>query len=313
MNPPGKIAGMTPDMSEDIAHRCLVGLAKLALGDSAYLVLTNNGPRAAIDTLRLYPSNERITRASFRVLRGLLQNPATMMKFRKQKRFRILPRVVSDAVDRFPNSLDVQTEASHLLWTYTGIGGFDAQEAVLGVGFLDVIKVGLESARQKDKTESKDSRVRKFVGCLLSLAVKNEFCQNRLVQEGLRSLVRKSLVEFPKISFHGEFAELRDWIRGDRGGAKSVGKASTAREMNVAENQVRPFPITTHRLPDYCSVWSTVGKYYPLLYPFQSPIHMARPTDTFFSIVPALERRSGFRVSNARRGAKAELQTRHAA
>lgn len=238
VNPPGKIAGMTPDMSEDIAHRCLVGLAKLALGDSAYLVLTNNGPRAAIDTLRLYPSNERITRASFRVLRGLLQNPATMMKFRKQKRFRILPRVVSDAVDRFPNSLDVQTEASHLLWTYTGIGGFDAQEAVLGVGFLDVIKVGLESARQKDKTESKDSRVRKFVGCVLSLAVKNEFCQNRLVQEGLRSLVRKSLVEFPKISFHGEFAELRDWIRGDRGGAKSVGKASTAREMNVAENQL---------------------------------------------------------------------------
>ena len=39
-----------------------------------------------------------------------------------------------------------------------------------------------------------------------------------------------------------------------------------------------------HHIPptDYCSVWSTVGKHYPLLYPSQSLIHMARETDTFF-------------------------------
>jgi hypothetical protein len=48
--------------------------------------------------------------------------------------------------------------------------------------------------------------------------------------------VRKSLVEFSAISFHGEFAELRDWIRGDRGGARSAGKSSTAREKALAEN-----------------------------------------------------------------------------
>ena len=126
---------MTVDMAEDIAHRCLVGLARLSLGDSAYLVLTNGGPRSAIDCVRLYPGNERVTRAAFRVTRGLLQNPSTMMKFRKQKRFRILPRVFADATARFADSLDVKAEAAHALWTYCGVGGPDAQEAVLGVGF----------------------------------------------------------------------------------------------------------------------------------------------------------------------------------
>ena len=236
VNPPGKIAGMTRDMSEDIAHRCLVGLARLALGDSAYLVLTNGGPRAAIDCLRLYPTNERVVRAAFRVTRGLLQNPSTMMKFRKQKRFRVLPRVIADATARFDDNVDVKAEAAHALWTYSGVGGPDAQEAVLGVGFLDVIKSGLEQARVADKRDGKDSRVRKFVGCALALAVGNENAQDALVREGLRSLVRKSLVEFSAISFHGEFAELRDWIRGDRGGARSAGKSSTAREKALAEN-----------------------------------------------------------------------------
>ena len=236
VNPPGKIAGMTVDMAEDIAHRCLVGLARLSLGDSAYLVLTNGGPRSAIDCVRLYPGNERVVRAAFRVTRGLLQNPSTMMKFRKQKRFRILPRVFADATARFADSVDVKAEAAHALWTYCGVGGPDAQEAVLGVGFLDVIKSGLEQARVADARDGKDSRVRKFVGCALALAVGNEAAQNALVREGLRSLVRKSLVEFSAISFHGEFAELRDWIRGDRGGARSAGKSSTAREKAVAEN-----------------------------------------------------------------------------
>jgi hypothetical protein len=87
-----------------------------------------------------------------------------------------------------------------------------------------------------DKRDGKDSRVRKFVGCALALAVGNENAQDLLVREGLRSLVRKALVEFAAISFHGEFAELRDWIRGDRGGARSAGKSSTAREKALAEN-----------------------------------------------------------------------------
>ena len=45
--------------------------------------------------------------------------------------------------------------------------------------------------------------------------------QNLLVQKGMRGMVRKCLVDHPTVSFHGEFTDLRDWIRGDRGGAKA--------------------------------------------------------------------------------------------
>ena len=236
VNPPGKFEGISPEQSEDTARRCLLALARLSLGGAAYLVHTSGGPRAAIDCLRLYPSNAEITVASYGVIRGLLQNPATMMKFRKQKRFRIVPATVVDGVHRHDRFLDVKAEAAHTLWTYAGVGGADAQRLVLAVEFLDVIRSGLEEARREDKGRT-DKRVRKFVGCLLALAKGNAEIQDELVREGARSLIRKSLVEFGTISFHGEFAELRDWIRGDRGGAKSVTRRGPppAAEKNAAE------------------------------------------------------------------------------
>jgi len=36
----------------------------------------------------------------------------------------------------------------------------------------------------------------------------------RYMKEGFRSLIRKCLVEHSSISFHSEFSDLRDWIRG---------------------------------------------------------------------------------------------------
>jgi len=234
VNPPGKKSGVSPRESEETAYRCLLGLAKLSQRDSAYLVLTNGGPRAAIDCLRLYPANMDVTYAAFKVLRGLLGNPSTMMKLRKQKRFRIVPAAVVDGVYRH-DSLDVKAEAAHCLWTYSGVGGVDAQDLVIGVDFLPVLKSGLEEARALDKGRS-DARVRKFVGCTLALAKANEPVQDLLVAEGMRALLRKSLVEFKTITFNGEFAELRDWIRGDRGGAKSATKSrESPNERRAAE------------------------------------------------------------------------------
>ena len=96
-------------------------------------MLIHGGPRASIDCLRLYLHNVDITYASFKVLRGLLQNPSTMMKFRKQKRFRIIPATVMDGVYRHEN-LDIKAEAAHTLWTYAGVGGADAQELVISAG-----------------------------------------------------------------------------------------------------------------------------------------------------------------------------------
>jgi hypothetical protein len=42
----------------------------------------------------------------------------------------------------------------------------------------------------------------------------------------------------------------------------------------AADGEVRNFPTTTFRLPDYCSVWSTVGKYGPhSVGPLSNPSH----------------------------------------
>ena len=241
VNPPGRKSGVSPRESEETAYRCLLALARLSAKDSAYIVLTNGGPRAAIDCLRLYPANMDVTYAAFKVLRGLLGNPSTMMKLRKQKRFRIIPAAVIDGVYRH-DSLDVRAEAAHCLWTYSGVGGVDAQDLVVGVDFLPVLKSGLEEARAMDKGRS-DARVRKFVGCTLALAKGNEPVQDLLVAEGMRALLRKSLVEFKTITFNGEFTELRDWIRGDRGGAKSATKSREspnerrAAELRLAEDE----------------------------------------------------------------------------
>ena len=83
--------------------------------------------------------------------------------------------------------------------------------------------------------------VRKFVGLLLALAKGNKPVQDLLVKEGFRSLIRKCLVEHSTISFHSEFSDLRDWIRGDRGGANSAvntrGRVD-AGEKNAAEAQL---------------------------------------------------------------------------
>ena len=162
-----------------------------------------------------------------------------MMKIRKQKRFRIIPATVVDAVHRH-RTLDVKAEAAHVFWTYAGVGGSDAQHAVLAAEFLDPLKSAMEEVRVVDKGGS-DARARKLVGCVLSLAMHNSDVQDRLVREGLRGLVRKILVQFSTISFYGEFSELRVWLRGDRGGAKSIPRggprdeSEARREKNVAE------------------------------------------------------------------------------
>ena len=232
VNPPGKIAGVTPAQSEEIARRSLEALAKLAVGDSAYLVLTLGGPRATIDCLRLYPENASVATAAFCVLRGLLQNPSTMMKIRKQKRFRIIPATVVDAVHRH-RTLDVKAEAAHVFWTYAGVGGSDAQHAVLAAEFLDPLKSAMEEVRVVDKGGS-DARARKLVGCVLSLAMHNSDVQDRLVREGLRGLVRKILVQFSTISFYGEFFELAIGfaaIAGVPSPSPAAGRATRARRV----------------------------------------------------------------------------------
>jgi len=239
LNPPGSVAGVSKDQSEEIAYRSLLALARIAERGGAYLVLTCGGPRTAVDCLRYYLHNPDMMYAAMRVLRALLTDQSTMSRLKKQVRFRILPSAILDAVARHPDDLEMKAEAVHALWSYTGIGGKPAQETVMDCGpVLDHIKSGLAQARADTGSNQYLPTIRKFLGCALSLAKENKDIQDKLVEVGLRSAIRKTLSENPGISFHGEFGMLRDWIRGDRGGAKSVtrsNKSTTRSERNAAE------------------------------------------------------------------------------
>ncbi len=236
LNPPGSVAGVSKDESEEIAYRSLLALARIAERGSAYLVLTCGGPRTAVDCLRYYLHNADMMYAAMRVLRALLTDQSTMSRLKKQVRFRILPSAILDAVARHPDDLEMKAEAVLALWSYTGIGGKPAQETVMDCGpVLDHIKSGLAQARADTGSNQYLPTIRKFLGCALSLAKDNKDIQDKLVEVGLRSAIRKTLSENPGISFHGEFGMLRDWIRGDRGGAKSVTRSTTRSERNAAE------------------------------------------------------------------------------
>jgi hypothetical protein len=189
--------------------------------------------------LRYYLHNPDMMYAAMRVLRALLTDQSTMSRLKKQVRFRILPSAILDAMARHPDDLEMKAEAVHALWSYTGIGGKPAQETVMDCGpVLEHIKSGLAQARADTGSNQYLPTIRKFLGCALSLAKDNKDIQDKLVEVGLRSAIRKTLSENPEISFHGEFGMLRDWIRGDRGGAKSVtrsNKSTTRSERNAAE------------------------------------------------------------------------------
>lgn len=239
LNPPGSVQGVSKAENEEIAYRSLLALARITEKGSGYLVLTSGGPRTAVDCIRYYIHNADIMYACCRILRDLLTNPSTMMHLVKQVRFKILPSAIMDAVARHVNDLEMKSEAAHALWAYTGVGGEPAQQTLMDCGplVLDFLKDGLAEARANVSSNQHLSTVRKFIGCILSLANDNKDAQDKLVAVGLRSATRKALSEHQSISFHGEFSALRDWIRGDRGGAKSTSRSAAVSrtERNAAE------------------------------------------------------------------------------
>ena len=254
LNPPGSVAGVSKAESEEIAYRSLLALARITEKGCAYLVLTCGGPRTAVDCLRYYLYNPDMMYACMRVLRALLTDPSTMIRLMKQVRFKILPSALMDAVVRHPDDLEMKAEAAHALWAYTGVGGKLAQQNVTDCGpqVMDFLKEGLSQARADVGSNQYVSTIRKFLGCILSLAKDNKEIQDQLVELGLRSDVRKALSENQGISFHGEFGSLRDWIRGDRGGAKSTSRSNpvSRTERNAAESALESGTQEDSKLPN---------------------------------------------------------------
>jgi hypothetical protein len=254
LNPPGSVAGVSKAESEEIAYRSLLALARITEKGCAYLVLTCGGPRTAVDCLRYYLYNPDMMYACMRVLRALLTDPSTMIRLMKQVRFKILPSALMDAVVRHPDDLEMKAEAAHALWAYTGVGGKLAQQNVTDCGpqVMDFLKEGLSQACADVGSNQYVSTIRKFLGCILSLAKDNKEIQDQLVEVGLRSDVRKALSENQGISFHGEFGSLRDWIRGDRGGAKSTSRSNpvSRTERNAAESALESGTQEDSKLPN---------------------------------------------------------------
>ncbi len=254
LNPPGSVAGVSKAESEEIAYRSLLALARITEKGCAYLVLTCGGPRTAVDCLRYYLYNPDMMYACMRVLRALLTDPSTMIRLMKQVRFKILPSALMDAVVRHPDDLEMKAEAAHALWAYTGVGGKLAQQNVTDCGpqVMDFLKEGLSQACADVGSNQYVSTIRKFLGCILSLAKDNKEIQDQLVELGLRSDVRKALSENQGISFHGEFGSLRDWIRGDRGGAKSTSRSNpvSRTERNAAESALESGTQEDSKLPN---------------------------------------------------------------
>jgi hypothetical protein len=241
LNPPGSIVGVSAQGSEETAYRCMLALARVSERGGAYIVLTCGGPRTAVDCMRHYLHNPDIMYASMRVLRALLSSPTTMIRLLKQVRFKILPSAIMDAIMRHPDDLEMKAEAAHALWAYTGVGAGPARQTVMDCGpaVLEFLKDGLQEALEDVGSNQYLITIRKFLGCILSLAKDDKEIQDKLVEEGMRREVRKALSANNGISFHGEFASLRDWIRGDRGGAKSMSRSMksqpTKQERNAAE------------------------------------------------------------------------------
>lgn len=241
LNPPGSIKGVSKVESEEIAYRALLALARIAEKGSAYIVLISGGPRTAVDCLRYYDYNADMMYACCRILRALLSASTTMIKLMKQVRFKILPSAIMGAVARHEDDLEMKAEAAHALWAYTGVGAATAQQNVMDSGpinVLDFLKDGLAEAQADTGSNQYTATIRKFIGCTLSLAKGNKVIQDKMVEAGLRGVIRKALSQNQSISFHGEFSSLRDWIRGDRGGAKSTSRSSTGvsrTERNAAE------------------------------------------------------------------------------
>jgi len=102
----------------------------------------------------------------------------------KQVRFKILPSAIMDAVMRHSEDLEMKAEAAHALWSYTGVGGKPAQETVLDSSpyVLDFLKDGLAMARADVGSNQYIATIRKFIGCILSLAKDNKEIQDELVE-----------------------------------------------------------------------------------------------------------------------------------
>ena len=193
---------------DSMSIRALVALSKLARGDRAFMVMMLGGARCGTDCLNLFAGDVTVAIAVFDMFQGFASNPSTMMKLRRQQRFKTICKAV------YLNStvMDVCGSAAHALWSMASIGGRETQDRIVSAGALDFIKDSLCRPKSDDPDGINN---KKLIGCLLALATANPRMQDLLVETRMRALIRKGLFEHQHISFRGEFASLRDWTKAE--------------------------------------------------------------------------------------------------
>jgi len=90
LNPP---TSLNDHDQQEIASRAIAAMSRLANGANAYLMILLGGARCGNECLKIYASNREVAISCFRIFRGLLVNPSTMVRLRKQQRFKTLPKV----------------------------------------------------------------------------------------------------------------------------------------------------------------------------------------------------------------------------
>jgi hypothetical protein len=63
-----------------------------------------------------------------------LVNPSTMMKLRRQQRFRMLLKSICEGVYTHYDDIEVCGEAAHALWAAATVGGTEAQDRIMSAG-----------------------------------------------------------------------------------------------------------------------------------------------------------------------------------
>ena len=197
---------------DSMSIRALVALSKLARGDRAFMVMMLGGARCGTDCLNLFAGDVTVAIAVFDMFQGFASNPSTMMKLRRQQRFKHMPKTICKAVYLNSTVMDVCGSAAHALWSMASIGGRETQDRIVSAGALDFIKDSLCRPKSDDPDGINN---KKLIGCLLALATANPRMQDLLVETRMRALIRKGLFEHQHISFRGEFASLRDWTKAE--------------------------------------------------------------------------------------------------
>jgi hypothetical protein len=188
-----------------------VALTRLASGVGANMLVQLGVVMTAVRVMKKEANNVRVVTQCMDLIRELLVNPLSMIAAVKSKGFQLMPQAICHIVEKYhADDVDACGAAAGTLWPAATVGKRPAQDAIVKAGAVDFIARALSRPKRDDPS---GTNAKKFIGCLLALAIHNRRVQEMMIKGRVRSLIRKGLVEHAHISFKGEFSALREWTK----------------------------------------------------------------------------------------------------